>query len=83
MRSDKKGKYHAVLDEDVIRRAFEGDGNALSEVIMAYEDYVVALIIVTAARYGMTKNEIPVEDISQMVWVKFITKSMNRFRIAD
>lgn len=34
-------------------------------------------------RYGFSKNDLPVDDISQMVWIKFVTKNINGFKELD
>ena len=75
----KGGKYHENLKSEVIRKACNGDSSALGEVVAHYQNYVKAVIITTALRFDLEPNEIPIEDIAQIVWVKFITRKLDLF----
>ena len=82
--SDKKDdRYHKNLKEKVIRKACSGDSSALGEVVAHYQNYVKAVIITTALRFDLEPDEIPVEDLAQIVWVKFITRKLGLFKNLD
>ncbi len=81
MSKRKVGKYHMLLDKDLIRNAWSGDEDALCKIIAAYMDYVRAVIIVSASHYGIEGSEIPVDDILQNVWIKFLTERMHIFKL--
>jgi len=83
MSEKKDGTYHENMKEEVIRRACEGDSSALGEVVAHYQNYVIAVIITTAIRFGLDPDEVPVEDLAQIVWVKFITKRISQFKKLD
>ena len=82
--SNKNGeKYHENMKSEVIRKACNGDSSALGEVVAHYQNYVKAVIITTALRFGLEPEEVPVEDLAQIVWVKFITRKMGLFKDLD
>ena len=82
--SNKNGeKYHENMKSEVIRKACNGDSSALGEVVAHYQNYVKAVIITTALRFGLEPEEVPVEDLAQIVWVKFITRKIDLFKDLD
>ena len=84
MKRVKKGEgYHENLKENVIRRACKGDSSALGEVVAHYQNYVKAVIITTAIRFGLEPDEISIDDLAQSVWVKFITRKLGLFKALD
>ena len=76
-------KYHENLKSEVIRKAYSGDSSALGEIIAHYQNYVKAVIIATAIRFGLKLDDFTVDDIAQIVWVKFITKKQALFKELD
>ena len=76
-------KHHKNVNADVIRRACNGDSRALGEVITHYQNYLKAVIITTAVRFDIDPEEISVDDLAQIVWVKFVTKRLNLFKDLD
>ena len=82
--SDENGNmHHENVQEDVIRRACDGDSAALGEIIGHYTDYVKAVILSVASDFDLTADEIPVDDLAQIVWVKFITRQFRKFKKLD
>lgn len=82
--SDKKGrKYHENLRSDVIRNACKGDSSALGEIIAHYQNYVKTVIITTALRFDLELDDFSVDDLAQVVWVKFVTKKLALFKNLD
>ncbi len=77
------GTYHENMKSDVIKKACNGDSSALGEVVAHYQNYVKAVIITTAIRFDLEPNEVPIEDIAQIVWVKFITRKLDLFKNLD
>ena len=71
------------VGEEVIRKAYCGDDAALCYIISHYQNYVKKGIRNRGGRYGFSKNDLPVDDISQMVWIKFVTKNINGFKELD
>jgi len=71
------------LDEDVIRRVLEGDQSAIGEVIMHYQNYVKKLIIDISIEAGCKPNETCIDDICQMVWIKFVINKLKLFQRLD
>ena len=77
MNEQKGGKYHENMKAEVI------NSSALGEVVAHYQNYVKAVIITTAIRFGLEPEDIPVEDLAQIVWVKFITRKIDLFKDLD
>ena len=71
------------VGEEVIRKAYCGDDAALCYIISHYQNYVKAVIITTAIRFGLEPEDIPVDDLAQIVWVKFITRKIDLFKDLD
>ena len=79
--SEKKGQsYYENIKSDVIRKAYKGDNSALGEIIAHYENYVRAVIIATALRFDLELDDFTVDDLAQIVWVKFVTKKRVLFK---
>ena len=84
MMSEKKGgKYYENLKSDVIRKACSGDSSALGEVIAHYQNYVKTIIITTALRFELELDDYSIDDLAQIVWVKFVTKKLALFKKLD
>ena len=82
--NEKKGeKHHENMKSGVIRKACNGDSSALGEIIAHYQRYVKAVIITTALRFGLELDDFTVDDLAQIVWVKFITKKLGLFTDLD
>ena len=82
--SEKKGRdYHENIKPDVIRKACRGDSSALGEIIAHYQNYVRAVIIATAFRFDLELDDFTVDDLAQIVWVKFVTKKRFLFKNLD
>ena len=83
MKRKRTGNGHENLPEQVIRRAYEEDEEALAVIIRHYENYVNTIIRNTATRYGMTIDADTVKDIADVVWIKFVLRKMKRFTDFD
>ncbi len=72
--SRKKRKHrHDLLTEDVICRICRGDSCALGILIAQKMNYVRTVIRNTATRFDLEPDDSTVDDLAQIVWVKFIT----------
>ena len=83
MSDEKEDVYHENLDESVIRRAYSGDSAALGEIIARYLDYVRSVIDSVTSDSGLDEYEVPVDDLAQIVWIKFMTRRFREFRKLD
>lgn len=69
-------KYPQNLSSEVIRRACDGQIDAIGEVIDHYQNYVYATIINMMMENGFAVDEEFVKDLSQIVWEKVIRKRL-------
>ncbi len=76
---NKCSKSCEKIGEEIIRKAFSGDNAALCNIVSHYQNYVKKGIRKRGERYGLYNSEIPVDDISQIVWIKFVTKNIFGF----
>ena len=81
-----KGRRYEKYDhisEDVIRRACKGDGNALSTVISRYENYGRKCFRTYATTvFELDINRVPMDDLMQIVWMKFVEVVVKKFKIS-
>ena len=78
------GGKQAGLNEDVIRRMCRGDRKAANEIVKYYEKYAKKCIWVIAIGYlGLKPDQIPMDDILQRVWMKFIQVIPQKFTKLD
>ena len=79
--SRKKRKYeHDLLSEDVIIRICRGDSSALGILVAKKMNYVRTVIRNTAIRFDLEPDDSTVDDLAQIVWVKFITTRLPLLR---
>ncbi len=71
------------IKEEIIRKACSGDGSAMCVLVNQYQNYVKKSIRNKWDCYDFYNNEIPVEDISQIVWAKFTTRKIFGFTELD
>lgn len=83
MNERKVARVPKNLDEDVIRRVFDGDQSAIGEMIMHYQNYVRKLIADISTEAGCTPNETCIDDICQTVWIKFVVNKLKLFQRLD
>ncbi len=69
------------LPYDVIIKALNKDPTALGIVISHYTAYVKAAVIDTGIKSGIDISALPVEDITQVVWIKFLKRRLSLFKI--
>ena len=82
----RKGKNYYdnydYLTEETILKASEGDGKALSDVILRYMNYGRKCFRTLAApKYGRDPETLPMEDLMQIVWMRFADIIVNKFTV--
>ena len=82
----RKGKNYYdnydYLTEETIQRASEGDSKALSDVILRYMNYGRKCFRTLAAtKYGRDPETLPMEDLMQMVWMRFAEIIVKKFTV--
>ena len=82
----RKGKNYYdnydYLTEETIQRASEGDSKALSDVILRYMNYGRKCFRTLATtKYGRDLETLPMEDLMQMVWMRFAEIIVKKFNV--
>lgn len=82
----RKGKNYYdnydYLTEETIQRASEGDSKALSDVILRYMNYGRKCFRTLATtKYGRDTETLPMEDLMQMVWMRFAEIIVKKFNV--
>ena len=75
MHKKEKKKYsnYKYLDEDIIQKACRGEGVEQGAVIARYKNYAYKCFRTIARKvFGLSPEGIPMEDIMQVVWMKYI-----------
>ena len=84
--SDRKGKRtndysdYSYVSVDVIRKAVNGEKDAMEQIVIRYTPYVRATIRGIAVERNLKLNKQLFEDIEQTVW-EGIIKSIRKFKI--
>ena len=69
----KKYNNYKYLDEDIIQKACMGEGVEQCAVIARYMNYANKCFRTIASKvFGLSPDGIPMEDIMQVVWMKYI-----------
>ena len=79
--SRRKGNgNHELLTGDMIVRVCKGDSAALGILISKKMNYVRTVIRNTATRFDLELDDSSIDDLAQIVWVKFITTRLPLLR---
>lgn len=84
--SERKGKRasdysdYSYISADIIRKAVNGENEAMEQIIIRYRPYVKATILGVAAEKNLKLSKELFEDIEQTVW-EGIIKNIRKFRI--
>lgn len=82
----KKGGYskYDYLGIETIRKASEGDGEALSAVISRYQNYGRKCLRVAAGtKYKLDMGTLPVDDLMQIVLMRLAKVIVKKYRISE
>ena len=74
-------RSNEMVEEEIIRKAYNGDEAALCHIISHYQKYVKKGIKKRSGHYGFHYQEVPADDISQIVWIKFLTGNIHGFKL--
>lgn len=76
----KRNERHELLPEEVIIKACHGDSSAIGAVIANKTNYVKKVICSYADFYELDRETLPVDDLEQIVWIKFLTTRLDMMR---
>lgn len=77
-----KGDSYVYIDTETIKKACGGNRDAQSRVIQRYLNYARKCFrTIAATNYSLDMRSVPMEDLMQHVWMRFIAVIEKRFKV--
>ena len=81
-RKNGRGNGCEYLDSDTVRNACNGEPSAIACVMARYAPYLKRCFVNdVAVEFGLDPELVPMEDILQQVWMKYIWIIMEQFEV--
>lgn len=75
-------RSYEYLPTKVVRLAVQGDRMAQNQAILRYENYAKTCFrTIAETEYGLKMKDVPMEDLMQMVWIRFIKDIEKYFKV--